>query len=220
MIEAIKNRLPFWASLSGRERSLLAASLSRQVYGAGERLPLGPAACLGVLFVESGLLRVYLLSPEGREVTLYRVQPGEFCVLSASCILEHISFEVQMQAEEQSRVISLSAAALSTLSAASPLVENFIYKNSAERFSDVMWAMQQILFISFDKRLAGFLLDESARTGSPELKMTQEQIARQTGSAREVVSRMLKYFAAEGLAAPFRGGVRITDKAGLKALAG
>ena len=81
-----------------------------------------------------------------------------------------------------------------------------------------MWAMQQILFMSFDKRLAIFLLDEIAKTGGDTVRLTQDQIARYMGSAREVVSRMLKYFAAEGMAEPFRGGIKILDKARLRAL--
>jgi len=97
-------------------------------------------------------------------------------------------------------------------------VQNFVYRNTVDRFSDVMWAMEQILFMSLDKRLAIFLLDESAKTGSDSVKMTQEQIARYIGSAREVVSRMLKSFQADGLVELSRGAIRLTDKARLKKL--
>lgn len=86
------------------------------------------------------------------------------------------------------------------------------------RFSDVMWAMQQILFMGVDKRLAIFLWDETAKTGSNSIKMTHEQIARYMGSAREVVSRMLKYFAGEGIVALSRGEIRVMDKEKLSKL--
>ena len=89
---------------------------------------------------------------------------------------------------------------------------------ATERFSDVMWAMQQILFMSFDKRLAIFLLDESSALHSDELRITHEQIAKLMGSAREVVTRMLKYFSSEGYVTLSRGTVTLTDKAGLKKL--
>jgi CRP/FNR family transcriptional regulator len=97
-------------------------------------------------------------------------------------------------------------------------VENFTLRVTAERFSEVMWAMEQILFMSFDRRLAIFLLDETAKTGADNVTMTHEQIARYVGSAREVVSRMLKYFAKEGLVAVHRGGVEILDKQKLRSL--
>ena len=81
-----------------------------------------------------------------------------------------------------------------------------------------MWVMQQILFMSMDKRLAVFLLDETAKNGTDTVKLTHEQIAKYMGSAREVVSRMLKYFAAEGLVSVSRGGIRLIDKSRLRDL--
>lgn len=94
----------------------------------------------------------------------------------------------------------------------------FALEATVRRFSDVVWLMEQVLFMSLDKRLAIFLLDESAKTGSDTLRLTQEQIARYMGSAREVVSRMLKYFSSEGLVQVVRGGVRILDRSRLRAL--
>ena len=138
--------------------------------------------------------------------------------MSASCILKSITFDVCIEAESDCRVIQLASSALSLLSSDNIYVECFIYKLAAERFSDVMWTMQDILFTSFDKRLAAFLLDETAKNHSDSLKMTHEQIAKYMGSAREVVSRMLKYFANEGYVTLSRGGIRIDDKESLTAL--
>jgi CRP/FNR family transcriptional regulator len=95
-------------------------------------------------------------------------------------------------------------------------VENFSLKETAGRFSDVMWTVEQILFMSFDKRLAWFLLDEASRTKSDEIPLTHDQIARYIGSAREVVSRMLRYFVGEGLVEQYRGGIKIVDKKRLR----
>lgn len=81
-----------------------------------------------------------------------------------------------------------------------------------------MWVMQQILFMSMDRRLAIFLSDESARTGSETISLTHGQIARYMGSAREVVSRVLKYFAGEGIVEVSRGGIKIIDKKRLRKL--
>jgi len=95
----------------------------------------------------------------------------------------------------------------------------FALESAVSSFSDIMWVMQQILFMSMDKRLAIFLLDEISKTGKDTVKLTHEQIAKYMGSAREVVSRMLKYFSTEGLVSVSRSdGVRILDKKRLRAL--
>ena len=143
---------------------------------------------------------------------VYKRQEGEACILSASCFMQEITFEILIDAEEDSRVTVIPTAVFKKLSDENIYVENFIYKQTTERFSDVMWTMQQILFMSFDRRLAVFLIDESAKTGKDTLTMTHDQIAKYTGSAREVVSRMLKYFENEGMVELGRGRVRLKDK--------
>ncbi|MBQ1255410.1 MAG: winged helix-turn-helix domain-containing protein, partial [Clostridia bacterium] len=100
-----------------------------------------------------------------------------------------------------------------------PAVKLYTLETALSRFSDVMWVMQQILFMSMDKRLAIFLLDECAKTGSDTVKLTHEQIAKYMGSAREVITRMLKYFVSEGLVSSSRGeGIRLLNKPGLRRL--
>ena len=139
--------------------------------------------------------------------------------MSASCVLKSITFDVYIDAVEASEVIQVSSASISSVMKQNIYAECFAYKMATERFSDVMWAMQQILFMSFDRRLAIFLLDEAAALHSQEIKMTHEQIARLMGSAREVVTRMLKYFSSEGYVELSRGTVKILDKNKLKNLA-
>ena len=106
-----------------------------------------------------------------------------------------------------------------SVSKRNPDIKIFAQEAVISRFADVMWVMQQILFMSIDKRLAIFLLDEATRTGSDTILMTHGQIARYMGSAREVISRMLKYFAGEGLVGVSRGGVTILNKKRLRELA-
>jgi CRP/FNR family transcriptional regulator len=91
-------------------------------------------------------------------------------------------------------------------------VENFFSKIIADRFSKTMWVMEQVLFMKFDKRLALFLIDESENLGSDVINLTHEQIARYTSSAREVVSRMLKYFEKENIIKTSRGKIKIIDR--------
>lgn len=209
---------PFWRQLSHGEKELFCQSSALAHYEKGDTIHGGGTKCTGAIAVKSGCVRAYLLSEEGREVTLYRLYPGDICMLSASCVLQSITFDVLVDAEEATDCYIVSGTVFADVADRNLLVQNFALQTAVTRFSDVMWAMQQILFMSFDKRLAIFLLDEIAKTGGDTVRLTQDQIARYMGSAREVVSRMLKYFAAEGMAEPFRGGIKILDKARLRAL--
>ena len=187
-------------------------------YQKGSMIHSGENDCIGVLMIKKGELRVYILSDEGKDITLFRLRDGEVCILSASCILQNITFDVHIDAEVDSDVLLIDANLYQQLCKQNIYAESFTDKLVIDRFSDVMWAMEQILFMSFDKRLAIFLSDESARTQSDIIELTHEQIAKYIGSAREVVSRMLKYFAQEGIVELSRGGVRIINKKKLKEL--
>ena len=209
---------PFWNDLTAGDRETFLRSAQPVRFKKGTNIHDGND-CTGVILVESGSLRLYILSEEGKEITLYRLFPGDMCILSASCVLGSITFDVYVDSEEDSRCIVVGGCALEDACRRIPEVKIFALEAALARFSDVMWVMQQILFMSMDKRLAIFLLDESAKTGSDTVKLTHEQIAKYMGSAREVVSRMLKYFAAEGLISSSRSeGIKILDKKRLRAL--
>lgn len=212
----IRSHLEFYPKLEESEKQTLERSIARISYRKGTSLRSKDSECLGVLLVRSGSLRAYIQSEDGREITLYRMGPGELCVLSASCILNSLSFEVSIDADEDTEVFRINLGAFDELMKRNVWVENFSYKSAVERFSDVMWAIEQILFMRFDKRLAIFLLDESAKTG--EIKATHETIAKYVGSAREVVSRMLKQFETQGLVELARGSIRIKNRDELKKL--
>ena len=140
-------------------------------------------------------------------------------MLSASCVLESITFDVFIDAEEDSECVVVGGCAYANMSERISEVKIFALETAVSRFSDVMWVMQQILFMSFDKRLAIFLLDECSKNGSDNIKMTHEQIAKYMGSAREVVTRMLKYFVSEGLISASRSeGIKLIDKKALRNL--
>ena len=214
----LSRRLEFWDQMTQPQKEALAAGAKAVSYKKGQPLHCGECQCMGVLVIKSGTLRIYITSQEGREVTLYRLDSGDICILSASCILQAITFDVFVEAETDCDILQINSSAFARLSAENVYAELFSYKLATQRFSDVMWAMQQILFTSFDKRLASFLLDESVKNASDVIHMTHEQIAKHLGSAREEVSRMLKYFSREGYVALSRGGITITDKKQLRAL--
>jgi len=210
----------FWDKLSNIQKEILINNSREIKYKKGQSIFNGENECVGVLIVKSGNIRTYITSDEGREVTLYFLNKGDVCILSASCVLSTISFDVSVEALEDSTVIQISSPVFSRISEENVYAELFSYKLASEKFSEVMWAMQQILFISFDKRLAAFLLDEVTKTDNLTINMTHDQIARYLGSAREVVSRMLKYFSNEGIVSLSRGGITVLDKIKLKSILG
>ncbi len=206
-----RKKLPFWEDISESERAEICGNTFTETYKKGTHVH-GGGECSGVFFVNSGCLRVYIMSEEGKEVTLYRLYAGDMCMLSASCVIKAITFDVFVDAEEDSECYVISGTAFAKISESNPRVKIFVLESAVERFSDVMWVMQQVMFMGMDKRLAIFLSDESSRTGSDFIGLTHEQIAKYMCSAREVVSRMLKYFSSEGIVEMSRKGVKILDR--------
>lgn len=212
----LQEKLDFWDRISGREQAALIENTMLVSYRRGHNIYSAVRECIGVLLIKSGEIRCHMLSDEGRDITLYRLGPGEVCILSASCLLKNITFDVSIDAEKDSEVLLINAAVFARLMEENVYVENFSLQVAVDKFSEVMWAMEQLLFMSFDKRLAIFLLDEMNKSGTDSIRLTHEQIARYVGSAREVVSRMLKHFAGGGIVELSRGGIRIIDREKLK----
>lgn len=215
-MQYIPRVLKFWDKLTDSQKQLLLNNITAVHYEKGTRIHSGGDDCIGVILIKKGGLRIYMLSDEGKEITLYRLHDNEISILSASCILDNITFDVHVDAEEDSEVLIIDAALYQQICKQNIYAENFTDKLVIDAFSDVMWAMEQILFMSFDKRLAIFLTDEINRNQSDTIELTHEQIAKYIGSAREVVSRMLKYFAQEGIVELSRKGVKVIDRKKLK----
>lgn len=180
----------------------------------------GSLDCTGLLLVRSGQLRAYILSDEGREITIYRLIEMDVCLFSASCIMRNIQFDISIEAERDTQVWVIPADFYRELMEESAAVANYTNRLMSGRFSEVMWLMEQILWKRLDQRLADFLLQESALEGETVLPITHEKIANHLGSAREVVTRMLRYFQGEGLVKLSRGCVELTDLGGLSAMSG
>ena len=218
LIKLLRDTFPFWDNMSERDKETFIRSSNSIKFKKGTNIHNGNE-CTGIILIKSGSLRLYLLSDEGKEITLYRLFPGDFCVLSASCVLSTITFDVFVDSEENSECVVIGGCAYEDVSNRMPEVKIFTYETALSRFSDIMWVMQQIMFMSMDKRLAIFLLDEASKNGSDTIKLTHEQIAKYMGSAREVVTRMLKYFATEGIITSSRAdGIKIINKHQLRKL--
>lgn len=210
-------KYPFYKDLTEKEREMYAGSVQERAFLRGEAVHRGD--CTGLIYVESGRLRVYTISEEGREITLYRLMQGDVCLLSASCMLTNLSFEVFVTAETDCRLLFMPAKEYKELSSGSLSVANYTNSLMAERFSGAIWILGEVLGKKFDARLAELLLKEREFAGSEVLKVTHEQLAAHLGTVREAVSRMLKYFEGEGLVKLSRGGIRLEDEEGLQEIA-
>ncbi len=217
-ISVFEEMLPFWGVIPDEDKEYICQNSHAVTFPEGKNIHDGNE-CSGVILVRSGCLRLFMMSEEGRDITLYRLYKGDMCMLSASCVLKAITFDVMIDAEEDSECYVIGGPAFAAVSERNPCIKIFALETAVGRFSDVMWVMQQILFMSMGRRLAIFLLDESARNGTDVIALTHGQIARYMGSAREVVSRMLKYFVNEGIVEVSRKGVKILDKKHLRKLA-
>lgn len=213
-----KEYFPIWDKLTPAQQQVLSGSASRRTVKKGTVVHHGSADCSGLMLIRSGQLRAYMLSDDGREITLYRLFQMDICLFSASCIMRSIQFDIIIEAEKDSEMWVIPADIYKQVMAESAPVANYTNEIMASRFSDVMWLIEQILWKSLDKRLAGFLLEEAQLENSKSLKITHENIAKHLGTAREVITRMLRYFQNEGLVKLTRGTVEITDEAGLSAL--
>lgn len=209
----ISKALTFWDKISKREQKLILQNITTRSINRGKKdIHKADQECTGILLIKEGILRIYLLSEDGQEITLFRLGKGEVCVLSASCAINNITFDVHMDAETDCQILILNSDIVSNLAQQNIYVENFLYKDAVDKFSQVIWAIQQMFFLRLDQRLAVFLLDEVSKNNTDVISLTHEQIAKNIGSAREVVSRTLKHFAAEGYVELFRGGLRVLDK--------
>ncbi len=210
---------PFWAKLTSEQQRLLEEAVHERSFHRGEILHNGSADCVGLLLVLKGQLRVYTVSDEGRELTLYRLLERDFCLFSASCVLNSIQFDVTVSAAEDTTVLHMPPELYKKLMGESLAVSEYTNRLMASRFSDVMWLIDQIMNKKLDSRLAALLLEERDLTGQESLAITHEQLANHLGTAREVVTRMMKYFQSEGLVALSRGTVKLVSPEKLEKLA-
>ena len=209
---------PIWNKLQTDQQDRIRSNLNFRTVKKGTILHNGDMDCTGLLLVKAGQLRAYIQSEEGRQITIYRLFDRDMCLFSASCMMNSIQFEITIEAQKDTTMWVISADTYQHIMKESAVVANFTNEIMATRFSEVMWLMEQIMWKSFDKRLAGFLLEECSLEGTNILKITHETIASHMGTAREVVTRMLRYFQNEGMVKLTRGTVEITDKIRLEQL--
>ncbi len=212
------NYLPIWNKLTPQQQQSLQDAVVQMNFPAGTIVHNGSLDCMGVLVVCSGQLRAYILSDEGREITLYRLFDHDICLFSASCMLRNIEFDVIIESEKDAAAWIIPPQLFGKLMEESLPFSNYANELMSSRFSEVMWLMEQVMWKRFDQRLADFLIQESQLEGTTVLRLTHEKIANHMGTAREVVTRMLRYFQSEGMVKLTRGAVELTDLKKLQAL--
>lgn len=213
-----ENYFPVWNQLTADQKNRIQKGLIIRKVEKGTILHNGNIDCTGLLLVKSGQLRAYILSDEGREITIYRLFDRDMCLFSASCIMRSIQFDVTIETEKDTDLWIIPADTYKSIMEESAPVANYTNELMASRFSDVMWLIEQIMWKSLDKRVASFLLEESSIDESDTLKLTHEAIANHLGTHREVITRMLRYFQSEGMVKLSRGTVTILDKEKLEHL--
>ena len=212
-----KECFPIWDKLTKEQQNKISKAVVHRHIEKGTVLYNG-LECTGLLLIKTGQLRAYILSDEGREITLYRLLDGDMCLFSASCIMNSLQFTVNIISEKDSEIWVIPPDIYKNIMENSAAVANYTNELMASRFSEVMWLIEQIMWKSLDKRLAAFLVEESSLESTTSLKITHEIIANHLGSAREVVTRMLRYFQNEGIVKLTRGTVEILDLQKLKQL--
>lgn len=210
---------PVFNKLSARQQELILNSLITKSVKKGEIIHSANEECSGLLIIKSGQLRAYILSDEGREITVYRLFDRDICLFSASCVIRSIQFDITVSAQKDTELYIIPPKVYKSITEESAAAANFTNELMADRFSEIMWLIEQIMWKSLDRRVAAFLLEETAVENTESLKITHEAIANHLGSSREVITRMLRYFQKEGLVKLSRGQITVTDAEGLRSLA-
>ena len=210
---------PIWNRMSDDHRNRIMQVIDLKKIKQGTVVHDGSPDCLGMLLVKSGQLRAYLLNDEGREITICRFFEMDICLFTAACVMPNMQFDIFIEAEKDTEIWIIPACLYKNLMDESLVVANYAHDLITNHFSELMWLMEQIMWKSFDKRLAKFLLEESALEETDSLKITHEKIANHMGTAREVVTRMLRYFQSEDMIRLTRGTVDIKNRKALTKLA-
>ena len=215
---SLENYFPIWEKLTSAQQDKLNGCVIDKLFKKGESVLQREGDCNGLLLIQTGRLRVYILSEGGREITIYRLLDMDLCLFSASCMMNSIQFDVMVKAEKDTRVFIIPAKVYKEIMEESAVVANYTNEIMASRFSDVMWLIEQIMWKSLDKRVAGFLMEEMVLEGTMKLNLTHEAIANHLGTHREVITRMLRYFQDEGMVKLARGMVEVLDSKRLQQL--
>ena len=219
MVKMLEEYVPFWRELSPTLKELLCSETAERLVSAGTVLHGGKENCTGLLIVTSGRIRAYTVSEEGKELTLYRLYDRDICLFSASCVFSNVSFDIFVEAEQDTRLLHIPSEIYRRVMESSAPAAVYTNKLMSERFYDVMWLLDQVMNKRLDTRLAALLLEERDNCCSDTLNITHEKLGNHLGSVREVITRMLRHFQDDGLVLLKRGSIELVDIHRLEELA-
>jgi len=191
------------------QRTHITQSSDFKFFKAQEAIFHNSKACSGLIAVVSGQLRAFIESSEGKQVSLYHLFPYDVCIMTASCLLRNVSFDIQLVAQTDTLVLLIPTQTIEQINAESAIFKSFTLDIMTQRFSDVMWVIEQMVFSSMSARIATYLVESSLQHNHAALSITHEQIAQELGSAREVITRILKYFQTEGWISMQRSKIKV-----------
>lgn len=174
--------------------------------------------CGRIGFVLGGSIKVFKEHPSGRSITLYRLGAGDSCILSMSCAMSNPIHQASAIVEEEATVVTVTTADFHRLMEKSADARSYVFGLFAERLTDVLLLLEEVVFQRMDERLAAILLESAARHQSEVIQATHEALAEEAGTAREVVTRVLKEFAVQGWIELGRGKITIRDRGGLSSV--
>ncbi|MDD3391999.1 MAG: Crp/Fnr family transcriptional regulator [Bacilli bacterium] len=205
-----KSSFPLWNEFKQNTQDKLLNNGIFIHYKKDELISGGKKSCLGLIIVKKGIIRAYLASESGKQITLYKLFPNDICVFSASCLMKNITFDIELSADKDSDIFLIETKLYEQLIKEDNILANYINDILTSRFSDTMWVFEQFVFQSLDKRLAAYLLEQE--TNNNVIDITHEKIAKDLGSAREVISRLLKMFEKEKLIKLSRNKITILNE--------
>lgn len=207
----LENTLPFWKNLNKNEQNLILNNYTEKSFSKNTILSGANNECTGFIIVKNGQIRIYSNSSEGKEITLYRLLELDSCIFSASCMLKNINFDISIGFEKDSNILIIPSEIFNELNETNPYVKSFVLDLVSSRFSDVMWIFEQYVFSNMAQRLANTLIEQSSLHNSQTLDITHDYIARELGTAREVVTRLLKQFQDDNVVKLSRNKIEILN---------
>ena len=214
----LNDNLPFFKDLSEGEKTIIYNATHIEEYKSGELIYSKYKSCSGIVLVLNGQLRSFMSSLSGKEITLFRLFQNDLCILSSSCVYQNLSYDISLQAEENSSLIIIDGNLFKEVSNKNLSVQKFILEITQSKLSEIMWVLEQVVFFSLEHRLSDYLINQYYLKDSIKIYITHESIANDLGSSREVISRMLKKFEKDNLIEMARGYIKIIDIKSLKLL--
>ena len=206
-----KESLPFFKNLSKEEKNILYDASHIEEYKTGELIYSKYKSCTGLVLVANGQLRSFMSSLSGKEITLFKLFEKDLCILSSSCFYQNLSYDINLQAVDNSSLIIIDGKLFKDLLNQNISIQKFMLEVTQSKLSEIMWVLEQVVFFNLDYRLADYLINQYYLKNSLEINITHEAIANDLGSSREVISRVLKRFEKYNIVKVSRGCIKIIN---------